>query len=126
MNAHSSENHGAQLGHILPFSYYRNTLIALLVLTVVTVGVSYIHFESGIANIMVAMFIASIKAVLVALFFMHLRYESPFTWLYAAFPIILLVILIGGVFLDNPFRPDAATLGHAPVVQTEHSSMPTH
>jgi hypothetical protein len=42
--------------------------------------------------------------MLVALFFMHLKYEKLTTWLYAAFPIILLAVMMGGIFLDNPFR----------------------
>jgi len=50
------------------------------------------------------MFIASIKAGLVGLYFMHLRYESPLIWMFVVIPIILLFIMIGGLFLDNPTR----------------------
>jgi cytochrome c oxidase subunit 4 len=57
-------------------------------------------------NLVVAMVVASIKAVLVALFFMHLKYESPITWLYAGIPVFLLGLLIGGVFIDDPLRID--------------------
>ena len=77
-------------------------MIDLLVLTVVTVGVA--QFDFGNWNIIVAMFVASIKAALVAMFFMHLKYEDPFTWIYAVIPLFLLFLLIGGVFIDNPFR----------------------
>ncbi len=53
--------------------YYR-TLAALLVLTVVTVGVSYIDF--GAANIFISLGIATFKASLVMTFFMGLKYDS--------------------------------------------------
>ena len=104
MGHHNSEHgdgeHG--LGHILPKSVYLSVLIALLILTVITVGIA--QFDFGNWNIIVAMIVASIKAGLVALFFMHLKYEDPFTWIYAFVPIFLLFLLIGGVFIDNPFR----------------------
>lgn len=99
---HSSDSH--ELGHILPFKTYASVFAALLVLTVVTVWVS--RHDFGTWNIVVAMFVASIKAMLVALFFMHLKYEKPMTWIYAIFPLVLLVLLLGGVFIDNPFRSD--------------------
>lgn len=101
------EDHG-ELGHILPHSVYRNVLIALLVLTVITVLVSakanFVEF--GAWSLVIAMLIASVKAGVVALYFMHLKYENPVTWLYVAFPIILLATLMGGVFIDNPVRID--------------------
>lgn len=100
-----SEHDNNGLGHILPFKVYVRVLLALVVLTVLTVYIAKgVEFESDIVTISVAMFIASIKAGIVALFFMHLKYENPITWLYAFFPIFLLFTLIGGVFLDNPLR----------------------
>lgn len=92
------------LGHILPFKVYLSVCLALLVLTVITVGISRVDF--GVLNIIVAMLVASCKALLVALFFMHLKYENPITWLYALFPIFLLFLLIGLLFVDNPLRTD--------------------
>jgi|1048.fasta_scaffold30249_2 cytochrome c oxidase subunit 4 len=97
------DSHGDHVGHIVPGHVYRNILIALMVLTVITVGVAQIEF-GGVWNIIVAMIVASIKATLVALFFMHLKYEDKFTWIYAVIPLFLLFLLIGGVFIDNPFR----------------------
>ena len=97
-----TESGDHELGHILPFKYYVRVCLALLVLTVITVAASRVDF--GMLNLVIAMLIASIKAMLVALYFMHLRYEKPLTWVYAIFPLFLLVLLIGGVFLDNPFR----------------------
>lgn len=113
MSAHDSE-HG-ELGHIQPFSLYVKILGALLVLTAITVAVSYVDF--GNMNLVVAMVIASIKALLVALFFMHLKYESPITWLYAAVPLFLLALLLGGVFIDNPMRGHWEPVGEAQQTQ---------
>lgn len=100
--AHGKENEHGELGHILPFSLYRNVFLALIVLTVITVVAA--QFDFGTMNMVIAMGIASVKAFCVAAYFMHLRYEDPLTWLFVAFPIILLLLLIGMVFLDNPFR----------------------
>lgn len=51
-----------------------NVLVVLLILTVVTVGVSRIDF--GPANMLIAMLIASVKASLVILFFMHVKWDT--------------------------------------------------
>ena len=103
MSNHDSHNSNHEhVGHILPFKVYISVLLALLVLTVITVVAAQIDF--GNFNMVIAMLIASVKALIVALFFMHLKYENPLTWLYAFFPIFLLFLLIGGLFLDNPFR----------------------
>ncbi|NUM89452.1 MAG: c-type cytochrome [Bdellovibrionales bacterium] len=65
---------GAAHHPLVPLRVYLNTLLALLVLTVVTVGASYVDF--GKANFGVAFFIASVKAALVMAFFMGLKYDS--------------------------------------------------
>jgi cytochrome c oxidase subunit 4 len=94
--------HHGELGHIVPFKTYVTVLSILIFLTIVTVWVS--QYDFGTMNMVVAMGVASIKALLVALFFMHLKYEHPLTWLYAAFPMLLLAILVGSLFIDNPYR----------------------
>jgi cytochrome c oxidase subunit 4 len=55
---------------------YIGVFIALAILTVVTVAVSYLHLPMA-AAIGVALLIASFKATLVAGFFMHLFQEKP-------------------------------------------------
>lgn len=107
MSSHShahagSHGHHDGPGHVLDRSVYNRVFVTLIVLTVITVAVSRVDF--GVLNIVVAMVIASIKALTVALFFMHLKFEDKLTWLYAFFPILLLFTLIGGVFTDNPSR----------------------
>lgn len=54
---------------------YAKVLGALLALTAVTVAAAGVDFGAG--NTVIALAIASVKASLVALFFMHLRHEKP-------------------------------------------------
>ena len=101
-HSHSHDQHN-ELGHIVPVRTYLNVLIALLVLTVVTVVVS--RFDFGEMNLLVAMAIATVKAGLVVMVFMHLKYESPLTWLYVLCPILLVATMMAGIFVDKPTRP---------------------
>jgi len=55
---------------------YILVFVALLVGTLITVGMYFVHFESMAVTIAVALFIASIKAFLVAGYFMHLLSEK--------------------------------------------------
>jgi cytochrome c oxidase subunit 4 len=62
------------LAHVVEVRTLLAVFAALIVLTAITVAVSYFNF--GAVNLLVALGIATIKASLVALWFMHLRYES--------------------------------------------------
>jgi cytochrome c oxidase subunit 4 len=62
--------------HVLPLRTYIAVGVTLLFLTYVTVKVSYMDF--GIFNLVVGLGIATFKAILVVLFFMHLKYDEPF------------------------------------------------
>ena len=74
----------------------------LLLLTVITVLVSYVDLGAG--NIVVALLIASAKASLVALFFMHLKGESRLVWGFALFPIVFLALILLGTLSDTMLR----------------------
>ena len=73
-DAHAST--GEHKPHVLPLRIYVAVAASLMILTVITVWVSYLDF--GIFNIIVAMGVATIKAGLVVLFFMHLKYDEKF------------------------------------------------
>jgi cytochrome c oxidase subunit 4 len=60
--------------HVVGPKTYLLILLALLVLTATTTGAAYINM--GIFSPIVALGIACLKAVLVILFFMHIRYSS--------------------------------------------------
>lgn len=92
------------LGHIVEFKSYLNILLALLVLTIVTVAASRIDF--GNFNKLVALGIASVKAYLVATTFMHLKFEKPLIIAYAIYPLVLLALMIGGTLGDEMDRKE--------------------
>lgn len=80
---HDNHSHGhdhghgeLQMGHhhVSSPQMFVNVLLALLVLTVVTVGAS--RFDFGSANMLIAMLIASVKASLVVAFFMHVKWDT--------------------------------------------------
>lgn len=93
----NQENH-----HILSYGQLAAVLGALLVLTVVTVAVSYV--DLGFFNVPVALTIACTKVTLVLLFFMHLKYEGPVINLSFISTVTFLVIMIGFTFWDVAFR----------------------
>ena len=66
---------------------------ALAVLTLVTVGVSYLHLSFG-AAVGLALFIASIKGSLVAAFFMHLISERKLIYAVLILTVIFFVALM--------------------------------
>jgi cytochrome c oxidase subunit 4 len=81
---------------------YAKTLITLLILTAITVGASYINF--GAMNVVVALTIATIKATLVALFFMHLLHDKPVNGLIAAAGFLFLGLFLMFTLLDFDTR----------------------
>ena len=74
----------------------------LVVLTGLAVAVSYLNL--GVMNIVVALLIASAKATLVALYFMHLKSEGRLVWGFALTPIFFLVLIVAGTLSDTLFR----------------------
>jgi cytochrome c oxidase subunit 4 len=77
---------------------YVGVFIALLVLTGATVGVSYV--DLGPLSTVVALSIAVTKALLVLLFFMHLRDSPALTWIVAVGGFYWLGILIALTMSD--------------------------
>ena len=73
---------------------------ALLVLTMVTVGVSYLDLPEA-ETVVVALTIATIKASLVALFFMHLKGERPMVKWPLALTAFLFVGLLASVLYSE-------------------------
>lgn len=75
-HAHSDGHGELQMGHhhVSSAAMFSNVLIVLLFLTGITVGVA--QFDFGGANMLIAMAIAAVKASLVILFFMHLKWDT--------------------------------------------------
>ncbi len=47
---------------------------------------------------------AAVKAALVALYYMHLKYEGKLLWVVALFPLVLVIVMISG-FLPDALAP---------------------
>ncbi len=88
--------------HVLSYKQLGLVLLGLLILTVVTVAVSYVHF--GFLNVPIALGIACSKVTLVLLFFMHLKYEGPVIIYSFVGTVMFLMIMIGFTFWDVAFR----------------------
>jgi cytochrome c oxidase subunit IV len=85
-------------GHVAPKSMYYAVFAALMAGTALTVGVAFV--DLGALNNVLMLGIAMTKAVLVILFFMHVRWGTRLTWVVAASGFIWLVILLGLTMTD--------------------------
>ena len=85
--------------HIVKPPVYIAVAVALYILTFITVWAAGIDLGK-ILNTIIALSIASFKASLVALFFMHLKYESKLLWFMILIPIIILLILLALPIVD--------------------------
>ncbi len=97
-------------GHIQSTYIYILTGVALLVLTAVTVGASYINWGEEIGggfgtNVTVALIIATLKAYLVLMYFMHMKYEGGLVWGFGIiYPLLLFALLLGFSAIDTFLR----------------------
>ncbi|HKY20529.1 MAG TPA: cytochrome C oxidase subunit IV family protein [Vicinamibacterales bacterium] len=73
---------------------------ALMVLTIVTVGVSYLHLPVAMA-ITLALIVATIKGSLVALYFMHLKHERKLIYYVLVLTVIFFVFMMFVPLLTN-------------------------
>lgn len=90
--------------HIVSFETYIMVAAALFILTGVTVGVSFI--DLGGLNAIVAVCIASVKALLVAFIFMHLWFDKKIFLIIFATAIVFLGIFLSFTMFDILSRGD--------------------
>jgi cytochrome c oxidase subunit IV len=89
--------------HILPSKLYFIIWITLLCLTVITAAVSFV--DLGPLNTIVALVIATFKAMLVVLFFMHVKYTSEkLTKMVVVAAVFWLLLLLGLSMADYATR----------------------
>ena len=100
--------------HVVDKRILVGVLGALIVLTIMTVGATRV--DLGPMNIWVAMGIAAVKATLVAMYFMHLRYDQPFHAIVFMCAVVFLVIFIGLALLDTLQYQDTLRPGYAPAL----------
>lgn len=94
---------GDSFGHLISPKTYTAVLGILLVLTIITVGVSY--FDFGALNDFIAIGIAAVKAYFVVMIFMHGKFEGHEIWMYIYTPFFLIGLLLSALFLDYGVRP---------------------
>ncbi len=95
------EPHGVSEPHPHHEIPYGKVFAALMVLTVITVAIGiYLRFENEFVNVLLALFVAAIKGTLVAMFFMHLKYEGKLIYLIFISPLVLCVVLIVALLPD--------------------------
>ena len=97
----SNETHTGGHSHGGPKIYTAN-LFALMFLTVITVAAASFNF--GSANVVIALAIASLKAVLVGLFFMHLLWDKPVNAIALVAGFLFLGIFLMFDFIDVSSR----------------------
>lgn len=88
--------------HVVPMKVYLAIFFALIAGTALTVAVAF--QDLGPVNTVVALTIAGVKAMLVVLWFMHLKYSSRLTWVFAAAGLAWLVLMIGLTMADFETR----------------------
>ena len=88
-----------RIGHVMPPWMLLGVFFALLTLTAATVY--FASFELGSYEVLVAMGIATVKAALVAAFFMHLRYDNPLNAAILLFSLIFVGLFLGLTILDT-------------------------
>ena len=89
--------------HILPKRVYYTIFAILLFCTYLTVQIAFL--DLGAMNTIAALAIATFKATIVILFFMHVKYSTRLTWAVVLGSIFWLGILLTLTFSDYLTRP---------------------
>ncbi|MCX5658572.1 MAG: cytochrome C oxidase subunit IV family protein [Planctomycetota bacterium] len=116
-DAHGDHGHGDQ-PHAVPMSVLCTIFAILMVLTFATVAATWV--DLGAINIYIALGIALVKAILVCLYFMHLRYDSPFNSIILVIALFMVTLFIAFTLIDSlSYAPnigysDAVTTAAAP------------
>jgi len=84
--------------HVSSRSLLSGIFLALVTLTILTVSVAYV--DLGAFNTPLAIGIATLKAFLVAIFFMELRFSHRLTWVAAVTGVLFLALLMGLTLSD--------------------------
>lgn len=119
----STEHSEDEISHVASIRVLVTTGGTLLLLTLVTVMATKIDFGANI-NLAVAMAIAVLKASLVILFFMHLKYDKLFHSVVFISAILAASLFVGFTLMDtgqyqdtniwHPENPPAAPFGPRP------------
>lgn len=111
--------------HITSVGFYAGIYIVLMVLLAITVTMDF--YLVGVAGLLTAMAIAVAKAALVVLYFMHIRYSTRLTWVFAAAAFMWLAIMAGltlSDYLTRPLAPYRLMVNEAASVQDAYTRPP--
>ena len=97
--------------HIVPAKVYVLVFLALMVGTAITTAAAFV--DLGVFNGIVALTIAMTKAVLVILFFMHIKYSSKMMKVTIVSAVAFLLILLALTMTDYISRPWSGRPGGA-------------
>ena len=100
--------------HIVSVRVLATVLLFLLALTWATVAATW--RDMGSLNLWVALAIAVVKATLVALYFMHLRWERPINTIFFIASILFIALFIGLVLMDTQTYQHELIPGYAPAI----------
>jgi cytochrome c oxidase subunit 4 len=89
--------------HVLPLRVYLGVFLALLAGTALTTWAATVDW--GALNDVVALTIAGVKAALVILFFMHVRYSSKLVWVFSVAGFLWLILFFVLTLADYQTRP---------------------
>lgn len=88
--------------HITSYNHHLTILIALLLLT--TVSVLAINFHLGALTVALALLIATIKGALVMIYFMHLKSEYLLLRLLVLGTVLFYITIVAVTFIDYSYR----------------------
>jgi cytochrome c oxidase subunit IV len=101
-HGHAAAHHGHEhneISHVAPVKVLIGVFVALLALTALTVAA--VRIDLGALNIWIAMGIATVKATLVALYFMHLKYDRPFNAMVFLASLVFAGLFVAIALLDS-------------------------
>ncbi|MDH4071326.1 MAG: cytochrome C oxidase subunit IV family protein [Ignavibacteria bacterium] len=90
------------MSHVVPQKIYGLVFATLICMTLITVDVAFYNF--GWLNIYLAMIIATFKATIVVMYFMHVKFSPRLTWLFAVAGLFWMVILLVLMLADYMAR----------------------
>ena len=106
-NTHTAEH------HIIPLKTYLSVGAALFFLTAVTIWVAQINL--GGWNVIVAVFVATIKATMVALIYMHLKYDNKIYLVIFLTSLVFLALFIALTMFDTVNRGQLYEISDKPI-----------
>jgi cytochrome c oxidase subunit 4 len=95
-NKENNKAHQNEHEHISSYKEHFGTWVGLIFLTLMTVFVSAFGADLSSLTVLTAMLIATVKALAVALYFMHLKYEPK---IYRAWIIVVMALFVFFLFM---------------------------